>query len=142
MALSAALADNGGRGRKGTRTMIKKPRAATIEDKFYALAEALVGAKEAALLLDTKTQGRKFGAGAIKTDGKIYAMLVRGKLVVKLPAEKVAALIADGKGANFDAGKGRPMMEWLVVDPSQEGEEWLALAKEARAYVSSVVAAA
>ncbi len=61
-------------------------------------------------------------------------MLVRGDLVVKLASGRVAELIAAGDGGPFDAGKGKPMAEWLTV-PRDSRLEWLAIADEARRFV-------
>ena len=52
----------------------------------------------------------------MKVNNRIFATLSGGKLVVKLPEDRVEALIAVGAGAPFDAGKGKPMKEWLAVD--------------------------
>ncbi len=78
-----------------------------------------------------------FGSGTLQMDGKIFAMLdSRGNFVVKLPKERVATLIASGDGLPFDAGKGRPMREWLIVRSESEAQ-WLSLAKEAMAFLAS-----
>ena len=61
-------------------------------------------------------------------------MLTGGRLVVKLPRERVTALIADGAGAPFDSGKAKPMKEWLTV-LSDDADERLALAREALVFV-------
>jgi hypothetical protein len=66
-------------------------------------------------------------------NGKIFAMLVRGALVVKLPKERVDALVEAGEGERFDPGQGRLMREWLVVEAG--GLPWVALAKEAHQFV-------
>ena len=76
-----------------------------------------------------------FGANAgLRVRGKIFAMLVRGELVVKLPADRVAAIVAADQGTQFDAGKGRPMREWASVPPDP-GADWDALADEACRFV-------
>jgi hypothetical protein len=46
----------------------------------------------------------------------------------------VTALIDDGVGSPFDAGKGTPMKEWLTVMRDDEGT-WQALAREALSFV-------
>ena len=57
-------------------------------------------------------------------------MLVRGRLVLKLPADRVDDLIAAGHGVRFDANKGTPMREWLSLDPGSS-LPWPPLAREA-----------
>jgi hypothetical protein len=81
---------------------------------------------------------RGFGSGALQTKGgRIFAMLSGGRLVVKLPRDRVASLIAGGEGLAFDAGKGRPMAEWVAL--ARGGDDaWLALAQEACDFVSRV----
>jgi hypothetical protein len=53
---------------------------------------------------------------------------------VKLPGRRVQELIAAGEGAPFDAGKGKPMKEWVRIDPARS-RRWAQLAREARAFV-------
>jgi hypothetical protein len=77
--------------------------------------------------------GSGFGRGSLKYRGKIFAMLVRGSLVVKLPADRVTALIAAREGVAFDANKGIPMREWFSLAPCS-GLDWLSLATEALEY--------
>lgn len=74
--------------------------------------------------------GSGFGRSALRYQGKIFAMLVRGRLVLKLPADRVSALVGSGDGVHFDANKGTPMKEWFSLDPDSD-LEWLPLAREA-----------
>jgi hypothetical protein len=62
-------------------------------------------------------------------------MLVRGRLVVKLPRYQVDALVAAGEGERYDPGRGRLMKEWLTVTSESE-EEWLALARDALGFAA------
>ena len=78
---------------------------------------------------------RAFGATSLKTDGRIFAMLVKGRLVVKLPAARVAELVEAGAGERFDPGHGRVQKEWLSVIADDEST-WRSLAGEAESYVA------
>jgi hypothetical protein len=103
------------------------------EIRFDGLVTAFVG-KAGVTGGDGAGRGARFGAGALKVNGSIFAMLTRGQLVVKLPAARVVALIDDGTGQPFYAGKGTPMKEWLAV-ASSDDFTWLALAEEALDFV-------
>lgn len=82
-------------------------------------------------------EGKAFGSGALKINGKIFAMMSsRGRFVVKLPRERVAELVKAGNGRQFTPGPGRVMKEWLEVKAAKS--QWRALAKEARNFVQGV----
>jgi len=82
------------------------------------------------------TTGTGFGANpGLRYHGHIFAMLARGALVLKLPAPRVAALVSAGDGVPFDAGKGRPMREWLALTGADDGQ-WRALIAEAFAFAA------
>lgn len=83
-------------------------------------------------------QGRGFGSSALKVGGKMFATLsVSGAFVVKLPRQRVAALVAAGHGRPFQPGPGRVMKQWLEVSP-ESGRNWASLAEEALAFVGGV----
>lgn len=81
------------------------------------------------------TAGMMMASYGLKVKGKIFAMLVRGQLVVKLPRHRVDEMVEGGKGKRFDPGHGRLMKEWVVV--LTENKTWLAIAKEAHRFVKS-----
>ena len=80
-------------------------------------------------------KGRGFGSSGLKVGGKLFAMPVEGKLVVKLPEDRVQELIADGSGMPFALGHGRLMREWVAI-PASDADRWIHLAEEARAFVA------
>jgi hypothetical protein len=80
---------------------------------------------------------RAFGSTSLKTNGKIFAMLVLGRLVLKLDRQRVDALVESGAGTRFDPGHGRLMKEWLDVHPDSDQTTWLDLATESEAFVAN-----
>lgn len=104
--------------------------AITPEEGYEALVEEFLGDT------DVGQSGKGFGADALKVRGKIFAMLSGGRLVVKLPRQRVDALIAAGEGDRFDPRRdGRMMKEWLSLAPTSP-LDWLSLAREARDFVA------
>src|ERR1700676_1996137 len=105
----------------------------TPEERFAKIIEELLRSPG----VTPPSNGRAFGSSGLKIQNKIFAMLVRGKLVVKLPKSRVDEFIVSGAGERFDARRnGQLMKEWLTIEPASE-EEWLSLAREAMAFVAS-----
>jgi len=85
---------------------------------------------------NVRQEGTGFGSSALKVNGCIFAMLTsRSEFVVELPRARVEALIRSGDGRAYDAGKGRPMKEWLVIRPDSV-IEWVSIGQEALAFVA------
>jgi len=108
------------------------------EARYATIVDALVGSPNVTLGPSSGAKStRGFGSSALRINDKIFAMLSSsGEFVVKLPRQRVDALIASGDGERFDPGHGRLMKEWLAMGPTSE-EEWLPLAKEAMEFVGS-----
>ncbi|MEP6639281.1 MAG: hypothetical protein ABJC39_08015 [Chloroflexota bacterium] len=84
------------------------------------------------------TGGTGFGGSpGRRVEGRIFAMLVRGELVVKLPRHRVDDLVESGMAQWFDAGKARPMREWASIG-ADYADAWPELAAEARDFVGSL----
>jgi len=92
---------------------------------------ALVAAETARAGVTAK---KMFGALALCVDTKVYCCFYKGHLVVKVAADKVAALIATGDGVRFDPGMGRTMKEWAQI-AADSPAPWQPLVDEARAFV-------
>jgi TfoX/Sxy family transcriptional regulator of competence genes len=102
------------------------------EQRYEDLIDELVG--EAGVAPPQRRSG--FGRSALRFNGKIFVMFVRGRLVLKLPGQRVDELVGSGDGVRFDANKGTPMREWLSLDPRAD-REWLPLAREALDFARS-----
>jgi hypothetical protein len=80
--------------------------------------------------------GKGFGAGTLKVDGKIFALISSsGHFVAKLPAGRVDEFVRNGIGQRFDAGRGKPLKEWLALADAMA--QWIEIAKEARLFVAA-----
>jgi hypothetical protein len=79
--------------------------------------------------------GRMLRSPGLRTGGSFYAFAPPGALVVKLPEERVRALIAEGRGEPCAPRPGHPMREWVRL-PDPDEETALALVLEARAFVA------
>lgn len=107
---------------------VRENKASTpaLDAAFAPIARAFKDDPEVSL-------GRMFGSVGLKVKGKVFAMVVKGRLVAKLPKSRVDALVDAGRGAHFDPGHGKLMKEWVSVPPG-EGS-WLELAQEAHGFV-------
>ncbi len=104
----------------------------TPEARFAAIVEEFLGLPDV-----TPPSGTGFGSSALKVRGKIFAMLSSdGAFVVKLPRQRVDALIASGEATRFDPGHGRLMKEWISVAPT-DAAQWLPLARDAMRFVAA-----
>lgn len=104
----------------------------TPQDAWAAIEARFVG-KPAI----SRSAKKGFAEGGLMTSGKLFAIPHRGdRLLLKLPAGRIEALIAAGQGERFAMGKdgSRVMKEWVLAQPDA-AEEWPALAAEAEAFV-------
>ena len=87
------------------------------------------------------TLGRALHREVLQVHGAVYAFLKEGRLVVKLPPERAAALVEAGEAARFELGA-RTMKGWVAVPLPAGGDPapWLRLLDEAREHVAAKVA--
>lgn len=131
---AAARSERSARSARGSRSAAR-PAAANEpsggDAAYAALARAFEG--DPSVTPPNETRG-KFGANGLRVDGKIFAMSVRGALVVKLPRNEIDDAVAAGRGERLSMGRGRVMKEWLVVHEAED--RWPAIARRARAFVA------
>ena len=107
--------------------------SSTPEERFATVVGELLGNAG----VTPPSEGKSFGSSGLKIHNKIFAMLARGRLVVKLPKSRVDALVTSGDGERYDPRQdGRLMKEWLTLEPASEAD-WLSLAREAMEFVAS-----
>lgn len=105
----------------------KEQKATQVDPRFVPVMAAFVKNRHVGC-------GKMFSSGSVlNVDGKIFAMLVRGKFVAKLPAPRVDELVSSGKGQHFDPGHGRLMKQWVSIGAGSAN--WVELAKEAYRFV-------
>jgi hypothetical protein len=78
-----------------------------IAPGFASVVNAFVEDKQV-----TRDEGKGFGSGALKVNGKIFAMMTsQHKFVVKLPKERLDELVRANLGENFAPRPGRLMIQ-------------------------------
>jgi TfoX/Sxy family transcriptional regulator of competence genes len=102
------------------------------EDLFRELTERLLASDPGVELK------RAFSSPGLRFKDKIFAMHVRGDLVVKVPHERCEELADEGRATPFRIGQ-RVMREWVVIG-FDRGSEWDALADEALAFARRLAA--
>jgi TfoX/Sxy family transcriptional regulator of competence genes len=95
-------------------------------NEWEELVEASVGGQV--------TAGSMFGSRGLRTGTKFFAVWWHDQLVLKLPPDRLQALVEEGAARQFEPMAGRPMNGWAIVDPSPD---WPALVDEARGFVES-----
>lgn len=108
---------------------------AAAEERYESLCRSFLDQPGVTRESKDSSQRTGFGSSALKVDDKIFAMLVKDWLVVKLPQHRVDALVTIGDGERYDPGGGRLMREWVTVGPQAEAQ-WTDLAREAHDFVS------
>jgi TfoX/Sxy family transcriptional regulator of competence genes len=82
---------------------------------------------------------RMMSSPGLTVNGSIFAMLTRGELVVKLPAERATAMFEAGTGEPFQPMATRaPMKQWVVLQGLPDPQAWQHVAEDAHDYVASL----
>jgi hypothetical protein len=105
-----------------------------MDDVFEAVTDAVLARHP------DDERGRMLQSPGLRTGGTFYAFAPAGALVVKLPQERVLALIDAGLGEPCSPRPGRPMRQWVRI-PGPDEEAALSYVLEARAFVAGPVAA-
>jgi hypothetical protein len=97
------------------------------QTEFDAVADELTATSSA-------VRGMMFGMPSLKQGGKAFAGYYKGAMVFKLGGAAHARALGLSGAHLFDPMGGRPMKEWVVM-PAEHAAQWLALARDAQAYV-------
>jgi len=106
------------------------PAHAAAEERLHRVAQELADVPGVVLPADGR---RHVGTATLGVEGRIAAFTPEDRLVVKLPADRVAALVASGDGLPFPTGR-PPMREWVAV-ASDDPDVWRVLLGESLTFV-------
>jgi TfoX/Sxy family transcriptional regulator of competence genes len=98
---------------------------AKVNPRFAPVVEAFTADPDV-------TAGKMMTSFGLKVNDKIFAMVVKGRLVVKLPKARVDEMVSGGLGEPLETGNGRKMKEWVAMTGDAD---WVDLAREAYAFV-------
>lgn len=119
------------KSKSAAKKMVKPPKTTTkaaivLEPALVPIRDAFAGDKKVA----------EFKSTSLCVNNKVFVMLSKGALVVKLSAARVSELIASGDGKAWDPGHGKAMKEWVAI-PATRSTSWIALARESRSFVGA-----
>jgi TfoX/Sxy family transcriptional regulator of competence genes len=118
------------RPKRSKRAKTAKPATSNeleVDPRFARVVAAFAGNRRV-------TTGKMMASVGVKVNGKIFAMLVRGSFVAKLPRDRVNELVESGAGSHFDPRRnGRVMKEWIELSGTKP--PWTDLAEEACRFV-------
>jgi TfoX/Sxy family transcriptional regulator of competence genes len=114
------------RTRKKRAEKKKEAGEPPIDPRFAPVAKAFAKVRDV-------SAGKLFSSYGLKVNGKTFAMFGRGRLVLKLPKDRVDGLMSSGRAERFEPGPGRIMKEWVAL--RGEESEWVELAQEAYNFV-------
>jgi hypothetical protein len=77
------------------------------------------------------TPGSMFGCRGLRTGRRFFAIWWHEQLVVKLPPDRLQALVGAGQAAPFEPMEGRRMNGWAVLGPEVG---WDPVVAEARSW--------
>jgi TfoX/Sxy family transcriptional regulator of competence genes len=112
--------------KKKSSKKTKQAETPELDPRFTPVVEAFAALKAV-------TAGKLFSSYGLKVDGKIFAMFGRGRLVVKLPKQRVDRLVSAREAERFSPGRGRLMKEWAALESGDSA--WVELAREAYDFV-------
>ena len=112
---------------------MRRGRRAAAQEIFDVIAEGHLDRPEV-------TRGAMFGSNGLRWGGRLLAFLGGdGELIVKLPAEHAAGLVADGQATAVRVGR-NPAREWVAVpapDALEHADTWRELISAARRYAAA-----
>jgi TfoX/Sxy family transcriptional regulator of competence genes len=84
--------------------------------------------------------GQVFHNNVLLVNNQVFAMTVRGELVVKVSLDDAQAMIARGQAVAFEPRHDRPMKQWISIEPPDDrrGLRWEKLVEDAYRYVASL----
>jgi hypothetical protein len=113
---------------------MEEPTTQDVQTRFDALAAELTAA-DPQVRIGRPGQTRGFGTNGLTVAGSIFAMVVKGRLVVKVDRQRVDALVAAGAGERLETSTGKSMKEWVSLGPLDDAA-FRALVLEAYHFVA------
>ena len=67
----------------------------------------------------------------------MFVFFGKGKIVLKLPKERVTELLNSKEGLPYDPGTGKIMKEWVII-PEEHSDKWMNLTLEAKQFAETL----